>query len=97
MKYSANFAGKFALKNARLFVLLKYSQYSYLFNLSSTNEKDKIIEAQNKKIIELVNQLNLTKNESYQGEPFPEFMQKIIDSDGLIGYIKNSQQLTVYR
>ena len=25
---------------------------------------------------------NLTKNESYQGEAFPEFMQKIIDSDG---------------
>ena len=32
---------------------------------------------------------NLTKNESYQGEAFQEFMQKIIDSDGLIGYIKN--------
>lgn len=32
---------------------------------------------------------NLTKNQQYQGEPFPEFMQKIIDSDGLIGYIKN--------
>ena len=33
---------------------------------------------------------NLTKNQQYQGEGFPEFMQKIIDSDGLIGYIKNS-------
>lgn len=33
---------------------------------------------------------NLTKNEQYQGEGFPEFMQKIIDNDGLIGYIKNS-------
>lgn len=32
---------------------------------------------------------NLTKNETYQGEAFPEFMQKIIDNDGLIGYIKN--------
>lgn len=32
---------------------------------------------------------NLTKNQQYQGEPFPAFMQKIIDSDGLIGYIKN--------
>ena len=32
---------------------------------------------------------NLTKNESYQEEPFPEFMQKIIDNDGLIGYIRN--------
>ncbi|MGG7178895.1 3-isopropylmalate dehydratase small subunit [Clostridium paraputrificum] len=34
---------------------------------------------------------NLTKNEDYQGEPFPEFMQKIIDNDGLIGYIKNNK------
>ena len=32
---------------------------------------------------------NLTKNEEYQGEPFPEFMQKIIKSNGLINYIKN--------
>ena len=32
---------------------------------------------------------NLTKNQQYPGEPFPAFMQKIIDSDGLIGYIKN--------
>ena len=35
---------------------------------------------------------NLTKNESYQGEPFPEFMQKIIDNDGLIGYIRNNNK-----
>lgn len=32
---------------------------------------------------------NLSKNEEYKGEPFPEFMQKIIDNDGLIGYIRN--------
>ncbi|AIY79718.1 3-isopropylmalate dehydratase small subunit [Clostridium botulinum] len=32
---------------------------------------------------------NLSKNEQYQGEVFPEFMQKIIDNDGLIGYIRN--------
>ena len=32
---------------------------------------------------------NLTKNESYKGEPFPEFMQNIIDNNGLIGYINN--------
>ena len=32
---------------------------------------------------------NLTKNEEYQGEAFPEFMQKIIDNDGVIGYIRN--------
>ncbi len=32
---------------------------------------------------------NLTKNEEYQGEAFPEFMQKIIKSNGLINYINN--------
>lgn len=32
---------------------------------------------------------NLTKNEKYQGEAFPEFMQNIIKNNGLIGYIKN--------
>ena len=32
---------------------------------------------------------NLTKNETYKAQAFPEFMQKIIDNDGLIGYIKN--------
>lgn len=32
---------------------------------------------------------NITKNEEYQGEAFPEFMQKIINSNGLIGYIKS--------
>ncbi len=30
---------------------------------------------------------NLTKNEKYQGQAFPEFMQKIIRSEGLINYI----------
>ncbi len=30
---------------------------------------------------------NLTKGTSYKGQPFPEFMQKIIDSEGLINYI----------
>jgi 3-isopropylmalate/(R)-2-methylmalate dehydratase small subunit len=34
---------------------------------------------------------NLTKNQEYSGEAFPEFMQKIIDSDGLIGYIRNNK------
>ncbi|MDR3593708.1 3-isopropylmalate dehydratase small subunit [Clostridium sp.] len=32
---------------------------------------------------------NLTKNQTYQGEAFPGFMQKIIDNDGLIGYIRS--------
>lgn len=30
---------------------------------------------------------NLTKNETYKGQAFPEFMQKIIDKEGLINYI----------
>ena len=34
---------------------------------------------------------NLTKNQEYKGEAFPTFMQKIIDNDGLIGYIKNNK------
>jgi len=34
---------------------------------------------------------NLSKNETYQGEAFPEFMQKIIDNNGLIGYIKSNK------
>ncbi|HEX9060969.1 MAG TPA: 3-isopropylmalate dehydratase small subunit [Clostridia bacterium] len=33
---------------------------------------------------------NVTKNKVYKGVPFPEFMQGIMDSDGLIGYIRNS-------
>ncbi len=31
---------------------------------------------------------NLTKNATYKGEPFPEFMQSIIAADGLISQIK---------
>lgn len=30
---------------------------------------------------------NLTKNESYKAKPFPEFMQKIISSGGLMNYV----------
>ena len=32
---------------------------------------------------------NKTKNEEYQGQAFPEFMQKIIANGGLINYINN--------
>ena len=32
---------------------------------------------------------NKTKNESYKGQAFPEFMQKIIAAEGLIIYINN--------
>jgi 3-isopropylmalate/(R)-2-methylmalate dehydratase small subunit len=31
---------------------------------------------------------NLTKNETYHALPFPDFVQNIIDNDGLIGAIK---------
>ncbi|MCR5509033.1 MAG: 3-isopropylmalate dehydratase small subunit [Lachnospiraceae bacterium] len=30
---------------------------------------------------------NLTKKEEYKGQPFPEFMQKIIKAEGLVNYI----------
>lgn len=32
---------------------------------------------------------NKTKNETYKGQPFPEFMQKIIASEGLVNYINS--------
>ena len=31
---------------------------------------------------------NLTKNETYKAEPFPEFVKKIIDADGLLNSLK---------
>lgn len=34
---------------------------------------------------------NLTKDEEYQAEPFPEFIQEIIAADGLIQYIKKNR------
>ena len=35
---------------------------------------------------------NITKNESYKAEPFPEFIKKIINSNGLLNSIKNSKE-----
>ena len=32
---------------------------------------------------------NITKNESYKAEPFPEFIKNIINSNGLLNYLKN--------
>lgn len=32
---------------------------------------------------------NITKNETYQAEPFPEFIEQIINADGLVNYVKN--------
>ena len=34
---------------------------------------------------------NITKNETYQGEPFPEFIQNIIRKNGLMNAIKEEQ------
>jgi 3-isopropylmalate/(R)-2-methylmalate dehydratase small subunit len=33
---------------------------------------------------------NITKGETYQAEPFPEFISKIIENEGLVNYVKNS-------
>ena len=35
---------------------------------------------------------NLTKNETYQAQPFPDFLQKIIQADGLVNYAKLSRE-----
>ncbi|MCR5387834.1 MAG: 3-isopropylmalate dehydratase small subunit [Lachnospiraceae bacterium] len=32
---------------------------------------------------------DITKNQKFKGEPFPEFMQKIIAAEGLVNYINN--------
>ncbi len=32
---------------------------------------------------------NLTKNETYQAQPFPAFMQELIGEGGLMNYVKN--------
>ena len=34
---------------------------------------------------------NLTKGETYQAQPFPEFMQEIIAADGLVNHIIKNQ------
>jgi 3-isopropylmalate/(R)-2-methylmalate dehydratase small subunit len=33
---------------------------------------------------------NITKGETYQAEPFPEFISKIIENGGLVNYVKNN-------
>ncbi len=33
---------------------------------------------------------NITKGEIYQAEPFPDFISKIIESGGLVNYVKNN-------
>lgn len=36
---------------------------------------------------------NRTKNQTYQGQAFPEFMQKIIRAEGLINYINSGDEV----
>lgn len=51
-------------------------------------EKDDVVEVDfNTGVIK-----NVTKNEEYKGEAFPEFMQEIINCNGLIGYIKKKEE-----
>jgi len=33
---------------------------------------------------------NITRNEVYHAEPFPEFIQNIIEKDGLVNYVKEN-------
>ena len=34
---------------------------------------------------------NKTKNETYQIQPFPEFLQKMIDAEGLVNYVNSKK------
>lgn len=34
---------------------------------------------------------NKTKNETYQSQPFPKFLQKMIDADGLVNYVNSKK------
>jgi len=35
---------------------------------------------------------NITKNKTFKTQPFPGFMQEIIESDGLVGYIQKNMK-----
>lgn len=35
---------------------------------------------------------NITKNKTFKTQPFPAFMQEIIENDGLVGYIKSKSE-----
>jgi len=34
---------------------------------------------------------NITKGETYQSQPFPEFLQKMIELDGLVNYVNSKK------
>ena len=53
--------------------------------VANIEEEDEIkVDVETGKII------NLTQDEEYQAEPFPEFMQELIDAGGLISYVNKN-------
>ncbi len=40
---------------------------------------------------------NITKNEAYQAQPFPEFIVQLIDCGGLVGYVENKLKNTKHQ
>ena len=34
---------------------------------------------------------NITNGETYQSQPFPEFLQKMIELDGLVNYVNSKK------
>ena len=38
---------------------------------------------------------NITKGETYQSQPFPEFLQKMIELDGLVNYVNSKKGLRI--
>lgn len=57
-------------------------------------EAAKDIEEGNEVTIDLKNGIitNVTKGKTYTAEAFPEFMEKIIEAEGLINYLKQQQK-----
>ena len=35
---------------------------------------------------------NITKNKQYQAQPFPEFLQKMIQANGLVNYVNEKKR-----
>jgi 3-isopropylmalate/(R)-2-methylmalate dehydratase small subunit len=60
--------------------------------LESNEAADKIKEGDEVEVnLESGEIKDLTKNQSFKAQPFPEFMQKIIDAGGLISYLKHKK------
>ncbi len=69
--------------------------YRNAFNIGlpilECNEAAEKIDAGDKISVDFKNGIinNITKNELYQAQPFPDFIEKIINCDGLVGYVRN--------